>query len=223
MGESTAVLTETSSGVSTRAENEQVPKDDSISDAETDEDGAAEDTDGFSIGGDAFFDLDPFDASQCGALLSESIFVRCWGALTNWMSDTALYVLAGNLAPGRDEDEDPVHQQRRMILATLLFERLPGDLTFLSPRLSEFIYAVSVHQVMPPVTDFKLYDLLTPMLLEWMLKADIQSGVITDTELRTDLEKIIEGRLRVAAKAAGVSDDELVQLQAIVVPKCTFS
>lgn len=170
-----------------------------------------------SLFGDSFLETDQMNATDIEKVRPESSFVRCWGVLTSWWTDLAREVLAGMPAPMRDDEEDPLHAQRRLLLGTLLLDRVPADLTLLSPKLGELVTVLGIHQVVPPISDTVLWDLASAVLHRAIFEASVRAG--TDLPTAQYLEGITEFRLSTAAKAANISDEELTLLKAVVLPK----
>merc|ERR1719188_2135494 len=111
-----------------------------------------------------------------------SPFVRVWGVLTNWLTETALSLLRG-VNPVMGEEGRPAHRGRRALLLDLLCSRVPGECSFLARRFHALVDALGVHQTLPPVTEAKLYDFLAALLLRATLRADAKRGALAPTEV----------------------------------------
>merc|ERR1712062_659339 len=106
----------------------------------------------------------------------QSPFVRAWGVLTGWFSDLAREVLLNGCRLQQGEEGQPSQRARREMLAQVLSERLPGDMTFMAPRFHDLVSAFSVHQTLPSITESDLYDLLAALLLRALYRADTARG-----------------------------------------------
>jgi len=162
-------------------------------------------------GDEELADLEPFDAGAW-ATTQVSSFVRAWGVLTSWITDNTLEALHRGVRLEITPDEDrPDHAARRVLLQELLCSRLPGDLSFLGPRLYDVVLTLGVHQVLPPVTDVRLYDLLAALLVRALLRADVERGALREAPKS---EEVLTRMLERAAEVLGISPERIEALDA---------
>lgn len=146
---------------------------------------------------------------------SGSAFVRAWGVLSSWLTQTAKDTLRGSRqpgVPGSCEEGRQAHRGRRSLLVELMTERVPGELTFLCPRLEVVVASFGVHQTLPSVAEFKLYDLLAALLLRAVFRAEVRRRAVDASD---DHERVLQHRVNLAARALKVTDEELASLDAV--------
>lgn len=158
--------------------------------------------------GDGFTQEDTVPDSR-----SQVPFVRAWGVLNCWLTDPALQVLRGASPQRVSEERRPGHKGRRDLLCELLSSRLPGEVAFLGSRFYELASCLGVHQTLPSVTENNLYDLLAALLLQGLLRVEIQRGVC---DLDPFQAAVLERRVKVAAEALGISESEQLILMKMV-------
>merc|ERR1711972_1242820 len=125
-------------------------------------------------GGNFFESNHPGEIAASKILQNSPMYVRALGVLISWIHDRARDALLRGILSSQDEqDTRPDHAGRRQLLEDVLLERLPGDLSFLAPRVVQVICAFQLHKTLPPVTDVLLYDLLAALLFRAILRADV--------------------------------------------------
>jgi len=154
--------------------------------------------------------------SFCSQLAPSFVHGVCW-LLGCRNARNAIH--CGRLPKQMCQDERPDHAARRGLLADILLDRVPGELSSLSQRLSEVVLALALHETLPPITETALYDLLAALLLRTIYRADVARKARAGDHHH---EAVLSKRLGDAVQACNIADDELAALEMQVGVKPTF-
>mmetsp|Transcript_71119 Transcript_71119/g.126060 ORF Transcript_71119/g.126060 Transcript_71119/m.126060 type:complete len:544 (-) Transcript_71119:39-1670(-) len=186
---------------------------DAAEEAGTKSPGDAEDLSEADDDGKGFFDADGIDTAAHERCV-ESGFVRAWGVLTSWLTESAQRTIHGGTVPEiHPQDDRPDFAVRRTLLNEMLTQRVPGDLAALAPRLSEVVASLGIHQALPAVTESDLYDLLGSLLLRVLLQAEVARGSC-GASTATRGKELLTQKVKQAAKNLRMTAGELAVLEA---------
>jgi len=144
-------------------------------------------------------------------ILPKTVSVRVWGILASWVHERARDALWRGIAPACNEQDDrPDHMTRHQLLSDVLLQRVPGDLSFIAPRLLQVVSAFQLHEALPPVTDVLLYDLLAALMIRAVLRADVSRKIRPYSQRE---ETIACRQVEHASAQCGMQEDEFRWLE----------